>query len=342
MKQNDFAKLLSKFLSAYLPHERNVSGNTIATYRDAYVLFLTYLSECVGLKAEKITLVDLTKNNVTGYLSWLMDIKHNSISTRNNRLAAIHAFVRFLQYECVDHIDQWQNILAIRNMKKERPIPTHYSKEGVQLILSPPDSNDRVGLKHLAILEVMYDTGCRVQELIDLKVESLRILTKPCTIKIIGKGRKTRIVPLSDPVVKTIDDYLKVYRLDIINDAQKLLFTNKYGGKLTRAGVTYILQKYANAARQESPSLIPTNISCHQMRHSRAMNLQEEGVSLVWIRDLLGHESIQTTEIYARTASKQKHEAIEKASLKLNPNPEGNTWNDDKSLLAWLKGLGHN
>ena len=133
---------------------------------------------------------------------------------------------------------------------------------------------------------------------------------------------------------------MESYRINTDVDSDKSLFLNKYGGKLTRAGVTYILQKYADDARQENADLIPTVVSCHQLRHSRAMNLQEEGVNLVWIRDLFGHESVQTTGIYARTASKQRQEAIAKASETLNSNPEIGAWINNKNLLSWLKGLG--
>ena len=340
MKQTDFSKQLADFLSVYLPHERNMSPNTISTYRDTFVHFLSFMLEVKGKKAEKVSLSDISKDNVLEFLKWLMEKKGNSISTRNNRLAAIHAFVAFLQYECIDHIDQWQQVLSIKAMKKERSIPIHFSREGIKAILNQPDSDDHNGIRHLAILEVMYDTGCRVQELIDLKVGFLRIQTSPCSIKIIGKGRKARIVPLSDAVVATLRKYLESYRINTDVDSDKSLFLNKYGGKLTRAGVTYILQKYADDARQENADLIPTVVSCHQLRHSRAMNLQEEGVNLVWIRDLLGHESVQTTEIYARTASKQRQEAIAKASETLNPNPEIGAWINNKNLLSWLKGLG--
>jgi len=186
----------------------------------------------------------------------------------------------------------------------------------------------------------MYDTGCRVQELADLTVGNLRIQAKPFTVKIVGKGRKVRIVPLSDPVVNTLKKYIHVYGIDLANDAKAPLFANKYHSKLTRAGLTYILQKHADMARPNLPGLIPGHISCHQVRHTRAMNLQAEGVSLVWIRDLLGHESVQTTEIYARTASRQRQEAIEKASEMLNPNPVVSEWNHNPDLLSWLKSLG--
>lgn len=340
MKQTDFSKQLARFLGVYLPHERNVSPNTISTYRDTFVMFLSYMFEAKNRKAEKVVLSDINKDNVMDFLRWLVEAKGNSISTRNNRLAAIHAFVAYLQYECIDHIDQWQQVLSIKTMKKERPIPIHYSREGVKAIMSQPDSTDHDGIRHLAILEVMYDTGCRVQELIDLTVGSIRIQTSPYSIKIIGKGRKSRIVPVSEAVVWTIRKYFDVYKVDMDIDYNKPLFLNKYGNKLTRAGVTYILQKYANMARLDTPNLIPPVVSCHQLRHSRAMNLQEQGVNLVWIRDLLGHESVQTTEIYARTASKQKQEAIIKASEVLNPNPPTGTWNDNKDLMSWLKRLG--
>lgn len=339
-RQTDFAKQLANFLGTYLPHERNVSPNTISTYRDTFVLFLSFMIEEKGMKAEKIELKYLCKNNVISFLSWLIETKGHSISTRNNRLAAIRSFAAYLQYECIANIDQWQQILSIRMMKKSRTIPVYYSRDGVKAILSKPDSNDYNGLRHLAILELMYDTGCRVQELVDLTVGSLRILCHPSSVKITGKGRKTRIVPLSDYVVDTVRKYMDAYNIDSDINSSNPLFVNKYGGKLTRAGVTYILQKYANEARLENPDIIPDNISCHQLRHSRAMNLQEEGVDLVWIRDLLGHESVQTTEIYARAASKQLFETIKKASETLNINSQNSMWQQNKDLLSWLKSLG--
>ena len=339
-KQTDFAKYLAKFLSIYLPHERNFSPNTVSSYRDAFVLYISFMHKVKGKRAEDVLLADITRDNVLDYLEWLVDIQKNSISTRNNRLAAIHAFVSYLQYHCVDRIDQWQGVMAIKSMKKDRPVPVHYTREGMQAILAQPDSSQRDGIRHLAILEIMYDTGCRVQELADLTVGCLRIQAKPFTAKIVGKGRKVRIVPLSDPVADTLKKYIHVYGIDLANDARAPLFSNKSHSKLTRAGITYILQKYADMARIDFPDLIPEHISCHQVRHTRAMNLQAEGVSLVWIRDLLGHESVQTTEIYARTASRQRQEAIENASQMLNPNPAVSEWNENRDLLSWLKSLG--
>lgn len=340
MASNNFAKQLSRFLSVYLPHERNVSSNTVSAYRDAFISLLVYLRDEKHIKADKARLADINKDNIIGYLHWLIDKQGCSIATRNNRLAAVRSFVSYLQYDSLEHMDQWQRILAIRGLKKEHTTPSHFTKEGVKLLLEQMDTTDPRGLRHLAILALMYDTGCRVQELADLTIESLRIQCKPYSIKIYGKGRKTRIVPLSEHAVEILTKYIDCYHIDTDIGKKNPLFCNSSKNKLTRAGITYILNKYAVMARTSNPSLIPEITSCHQLRHSRAMHLLQSGVNLVWIRDLLGHSSVQTTEIYARADSKQKREAIEKASENLTPADAIGEWVDNKDLISWLKGLG--
>ena len=340
MASNDLAKQLSRFLSVYLPHERNVSPNTVSAYRDAFISLLLYLRDEKHIKAEKATLADINRDNVIEYLQWLVDKKGCSIATRNNRLAAVRSFVSYLHYESVERMDQWQRILAIRGLKKEHTTPSHFTKEGIKLLLGQPNTTDQKELRHLAILALMYDTGCRVQELADLTIESLRIQCRPCSIKIYGKGRKTRIVPLSEHVVDILTKYIGRYHIDTDIGKKNPLFCSSSKNKLTRAGITYILKKYAAMARMSNPNLIPEITSCHQLRHSRAMHLLQSGVNLVWIRDLLGHSSIQTTEIYARVDSKQKREAIEKASENLTPSDVIGEWVDNNDLISWLKGLG--
>lgn len=340
MASNDYAKQLSRFLCVYLPQERNVSPNTVSAYRDAFISFFVFLRDERHIKAEKAILTDVNRDNVIGYLQWLIDKQGCSIATRNNRLAAIKSFVSYLQYDSVEHIDQWQKVLAIRGLKKKHTTPTHFTKEGIRLLLEQPDTTNPRELRHLAILALMYDTGCRVQELADLTIESLRLQCKPYSIKIYGKGRKTRIVPLSEHVIGILNNYMDCYHIDTDIGKKNPLFCNSSKIKLTRAGITYILKKYAEMARIYNPNLIPEITSCHQLRHSRAMHLLQSGCNLVWIRDLLGHSSIQTTEIYARADSKQKREAIEKASENLTPSDVIGEWVDKKDLISWLKGLG--
>jgi len=339
-KKTDFAKYLSRYLSSYLPYERNVSSNTIAAYRDSFVLFINYMKDEKHIKADKITLESMTKDNVISFLNWLTGQKGCNISTRNCRLAAIHSFISYLQYEKVEKLNEWQSILSIKAMKKESNAPNYLTVDGIKLLLAQPDIEDYCGLRHLALLALMYDTGCRVQELIDITVDSLRIQTEPYTIRIYGKGKKTRIVPMVRNQIVLLQKYMNRYGLNENNCLNYPLFFNNRGEKITRTGVTYILKKYADMARQITPSLIPERISCHTIRHSKAMHLLQAGVNLIWIRDLLGHKSIQTTEVYARADSKQKRVALERAYTDMLPDKtKDREWQKSQTLLDWLKGL---
>lgn len=337
----DFARLLSRFLTDYLQHERNLSPNTIASYRDAFVQFVTYMREVCKISVEKLGLADLTRGNVTGFLNWLESKAGVSKQTRNYRLAAIHAFVSFLQYECVDRLEQWQLILSIKTVKCERGKLSYLTADGVKLLLAQPDLSTRQGRRDAALLALFYDTGARVSEIIGLTPSSLRIDSEPYTIKLYGKGRKTRLVPLAKEQTQLLRAYMEENHLFESQNATHPLFFNTRGEKLTRAGMTYIVKKYADMARQINPELIPEVLSCHVLRHTKAMHLLQAGVNLVYIRDLLGHVSIQTTDVYARADSRQKREALERAYQPLAP--QGNTterlWEKDKDLLGWLKNL---
>jgi site-specific recombinase XerD len=201
--------------------------------------------------------------------------------------------------------------------------------------LEQPNQATRAGRRDLAILSLMYDCAARVQEIIDLTPAMIRF-NKPCTIKLIGKGNKARIVPLLNQQIVHLERYMEEYQL--LDGFANLypLFSNHRKEKLTRAGVAHILKKYLDAARIKSPSIIPEKASCHSLRHSKAMHLLQAGVNLVYIRDILGHASVQTTEIYARVDSKQKREAIEKAYVGLVKD-EAPKWQADEDLLSWLK-----
>jgi site-specific recombinase XerD len=181
----------------------------------------------------------------------------------------------------------------------------------------------------------MYDSAARVQEIIDAEPTCIRF-DKPYTVKLIGKGRKARIVPLMEEGILLLKRYMNEHKLFEPHRLSNPLFYNSRQEKLTRAGVNSILQQYARMARQKNPSLIPDKISCHWMRHSKAMHLLQAGVNLVYIRDVLGHESVLTTEIYARADSKQKREAIEKAYVNVG-NKQIPEWVDNQNLLEWLK-----
>ena len=336
----DFAKYLSKFLSEYLPYERNMSSNTVASYRDSFVQFIGYMKDVETIRVERLTLDVITRQRVLDFLSWVQKERNCGIATRNHRLAAIHSFMSYLQYEEIHHLDEWQRILSIKAMKDEKKSINYLTTDGIKLILDQPDITTRNGRRNLALLALMYDTAARVHEIIDLTPESLKIESSPYTIRLFGKGRKSRVVPLMEEQIVILKRYMDENHLFENGKLKHPLFFNSRHEKLTRAGVTYILNTYVGMARQVTPSLVPCTISCHTLRHSKAMHLLQAGVNLVYIRDLLGHVSIQTTEIYARADHKQKREALEKAYTNLIPEKAKECeWEQNQDLLDWLKGL---
>ena len=335
MKPTDFSKYLTDYLTRYLSHERGSSSNTISAYRDTFVLFIMYMERVCNIKAEKLQLKSITKETIVAFLDWLQTERKSCDTTRNLRLAALHSFFRYLQYQNPDNLHEYQNIMAIK-LKKARKKPMNYlTTEGVKLLLKQPDLQPEQGRRDLALLSLMYDTGSRVQEIIDLTPASIR-LDNPYTIRITGKGNKTRIVPLLEGQVQILKNYLCEYDL-LKPDARSYpLFTNSRQEKLSRPGVTHILLKYANRARVRNPALIPEKLSCHSLRHSKAMHLLQAGVNLVYIRDILGHVSVTTTEVYARADSRQKREALEKAYIDVSPK-EMPVWVNNNNLLGWLR-----
>ncbi len=335
MKPTDFSRYISDFVSRYLPNEKGASPNTIAAYRDTFVLLLKFTEEVKHVKVEKLTLGGITKETILEFLEWLQKERKCSSSTRNSRLAAIHSFYSYLQHESLDHLHECQKILSVKFKKVKKETMSYLSIDGLKLLLQQPDITTHRGRRDLALLSLMYDTGSRVQEIIDLTPLSLR-LNKPATVKITGKGNKARLVPMLDAQTEHLKSYLKENKLDQPFANHYPLFCNSRKEKLTRAGVNYILEKYARSARAENPMIVPDNISCHSLRHSKAMHLLQAGVNLVYIRDILGYVSVITTEIYARADSKQKREALEKAYVEVNLNEEP-MWLKDENLITWLK-----
>lgn len=336
--ETDFARYLTKFLGNYLPHQRNVSPKTVSSYSTSFYLFLSFMLECKEIDAGKVTLADFTKSNIEDFLGWLSDKRSCREATINNRRAAMCSFAKYLQYEVVDRMTQWQRIMGIPPVKSPKQEVNYLEMEVISLLFKQIDTCNNHGRRNMALLTLMYNTGCRVQELIDLTPSSLRLENGNKTIRIKGKGAKTRIVPMLDEQLDHLLVYMQDNNLDKNENAMHPLFFNAQGRKLTRAGVSHILHEYVAKARMINPKLCPDKVGCHTLRHSRAMHLLQEGCPLIYIRDLLGHVSIQTTEIYARADSKQKRHALENAYKNLTPDSEKEAiWEKDTSILDWLE-----
>lgn len=336
MKPTDFAKTLAHYLGVYLPGQRNVSPNTNKSYRDTFKLFLVYCRDFGGIPVEQLRLQHINENLVHGFLSWLEKYRGNSIATRNQRLACIHGFYRFMQTEDPLGLLQYQKILCVPMKKAPQPAVAHLTPDALTLILAQPDLSTRKGRRDLTLLSVLYDTGARVQELVDLKVRDVR-LEYPPILTLTGKGRKMRHVPLMSNTEKLLRQYMTETNLLKNGKMDNPLFSNRQFCKLTSEGVAFILKQYAAQARAIS-SIVPDKVTPHIFRHTKAMHLLQAGVSLIYIRDLLGHVDISTTEIYARTDTELKRKALEKAypDMVRDGLPQ---WNQDEDLLDWLSNV---
>ena len=336
MKPTDFAKALSHYLADYLPGQRNVSANTIKSYRDTFKLFLHYCKQSCNLSIERLCLRDIDKMLVLGFLDWLEKDRNNRVSTRNQRLACIHGFYRYMQFEDPVGLLSYQQILSIPIKKTQAPSINHLTPEALKLILAQPDTSKANGRRDLTLLCVLYDTGARVQELVNLCVGDVR-LDPPPILMLTGKGRKKRQVPVMSNTEVLLKQYMdEAFSIqDGMQDSP--LFFNRQRGKMTRAGISFVLDKYASQAREKSP-IIPDKVTPHVIRHTKAMMLLQAGVSLIYIRDLLGHVDIATTETYARADTEMKRKALEKAYPEMVAANLPH-WEKDETLLTWLASL---
>ena len=328
---NDFPQLLSSFLLNELPIIHNQSKNTIASYRDAYVQLLKYIESEKGISSDKIRVTDLTVTAIEEFLKWLEVEKGNSISTRNQRLAAIRSLFHYIQKNAPEYMFQCHQIIGIPFKKTEKRVIGFLNEEKTRELLAAPSTDTARGLRDQALLCLLYDSGARVQELADIRIRDLR-LDSPAQVQLTGKGRKTRSVPLMEQTDCILKEYMKRNGLDNgLNDDHPLFF-NAQEKKLTRQGITYVLKKYAEQCGIN-------DISPHQLRHTKAMHLTEANVNPIFIRDFLGHTDLKVTEIYSKTSVKMKREALKKMDTKEVIPADAKEWNEDAELMTWLKSL---
>ena len=334
MKKTDFTKALTSYFSTYLPETCGVSPNTCNSYRDAFKLLLLYFQEEKGVPANSIELRMLNRNLVSDFLDWLEVQRNVSVTTRNQRLAAMKAFVHYVQYRNPEYLENCTDIIAMRPKKHEKPVIPFLTEEELKALLAQPDPSTRHGLRDLTLLSLLYDSGARVQEVTDLKLKDIR-LTNPAMVSLTGKGRKARQVPLMKETCKLLDAYTRNFNLNS-EPLTSPLFFNQKGQALSRYGITYILKKYVSQAELDSDT---RKISPHVLRHTKAMHLLRAGVNMIYIRDFLGHVDISTTEVYARIDAEMKRKVFEEKVPNFIPNTTM-PWEEDKDLLQWLTQFG--
>jgi len=266
MKTTDFALYLNKYFTVYLPNESGSTPMTIDSYRYAFILYLTYMQEELRISADRVQISDLTHKNVLLFLKWLQEQRQNSIATRNQRQAAINSFVRFLMYEFPEHLDEYQRILGIPIKKAPQKEISYMKTDGVKLFMAQVDIESSGGLRDYVMLSLLYTTGSRVSELINIRVKDLS-LYEPYTLLLHGKGQKSRYVPLMKNIIPFIQKYLAQEGYDRPENLDKWLFKNHMNTQFTRQGINYLVSKYAKRAREINSEIIPEDFSPHKMRH---------------------------------------------------------------------------
>lgn len=334
MKNKNLNYYITKYFSDYLPLVLGVSKNTISSYRDTFVLLLKFIKSKNKVNINNIPLNYLTNQIIEEFLIYLETEHHNSISTRNQRLAVIRSFCKYLKNRELSCFENCSNILSIPIKKTPKTSLSYFSVDEIEILINTPDSETKSGFKDYVLLLFMYETAARAQEIADLTLKQLYFKEYSYVI-LKGKGNKERNVPITDDLKEILIKYIKVFHIENEDD---YIFKNKTNNKITTKGIEYILKKYVDKAKKKNSNKFKNHYSNHSMRHSRAMHLLESGVNLIYIRDILGHVSVTTTEIYAKTNPLIKEKQIIEHSKSLNV--EDKYSEDDKNnLLEFLNTL---
>lgn len=334
----DFAEYLKVFLTEYLPLQKGASECTVKSYRDTFKLFVMYHNDVLGIQPHKIELSKCTVECITEFLSWIETVRQCCTSTRNQRLAAIRSFFKFVQFEKPESIAEFQRIAAIPHKKHPQIVVPYLTSDGMKALLSVPDRSTVKGRRDLTLLSLLYDSGCRVQELINLKVMDISLFPQGI-VTLHGKGGKIRRVPLMSNMTDLIKSYLSENNMNDNSKSFCNVFVNSHNEPLTKEGVAYIISKYVSKAKSIEPT-IPDKVTPHMFRHSKAMHMLQAGINLIYIRDFLGHSDLKTTTIYAKSDIEIKRKVIEQNIVNLLPEQASiKDWRDNANLMEWLTSL---
>lgn len=335
-RPNCLARALRSFFADHLPRVRGMSPHTVRSYRDGFVLLLRFLAEHRGRAVVELDLEDITPDDVLAFLDHLEVNRRNSAATRNARLAAIHAFARHVAASHPDHLELCQRILAVPFKRARQRLVEYLDTDEIRALLDAPDRTTQDGRRDRALLLALFNTGARVQEILDVRPCDLQ-LVRPLQIRLRGKGRKERLCPLWPQTADTLRTLLTDHGLEPSGTVP--LFCNHRGEPLTRFGVRYLLHKYARVANTVATTLSTKRVHPHALRHTTAVHLLQAGVDLVTISHWLGHASIETTNRYAAVDLETKRDALSKARPVVVVDPPVAAWRTDATVLAWLEAL---
>ncbi len=326
-----FAALVQLFFAEHLTQQRAVSARTVAAYRDAFVLFLDFAQQRLHKMPTMMMLADITPTLVLGFLDHLEDERHNTVRSRNARLAALRTFLKFAARRDVSALHIIEQALSVPMKRFERPMLGFLSREEMLAVIGKPDVG-WVSQRDCLLLALMYNTGARVSEIIGVKVADV-VLDAGACVHLHGKGRKARSVPLWRSTANATRAWLKLN--PNFNSASALL-PNRRGQPMTRSNVTQRLALAVQVATRTTPTLAEHPISPHTLRHTTAMHLLQSGVDISVIALWLGHESPTTTHQYVEADLAMKERALARMR---DPETPSHRFRASDSLLEFLKTL---
>lgn len=302
-----FALLLQGFFHQHLIQQRNVSPQTVASYRDTFRLLLQYFTNVRKKRSTSLVLGDLNASTISAFLDHLEKQRRNSIRTRNVRFAAIRSFLKYVAALDPASLPNIQCVLAMPMKRFSRPVLNYLSREEVSAILESPSDSTFSGQRDRTLFALLYNTGARITEMLTLRRGDVS-LDSSRHVQVTGKGRKQRIVPLWKNTAQQLRDWMQ----RIPQDQQSPLFPNRHGRPMTRSGAEKRLQKAVQSAASHCSTLQTKCVSPHTFRHTTAMHLLQSGVDITVIAMWLGHEGLQTTHQYIEANLTMKEEALSK------------------------------
>lgn len=320
-----------RFLLEYLIGERNLARNTQHSYRDTLTLLLPFVTTHQRTPIDRLTVEQVAPDVIRRFLDDLETTRHCSVATRNQRLAAIHALARFIGTHSPEHIAWCGTIRDIMFKKAPQSVLAYLEKDEMDALLAAPDQMTAQGQRDYAMLLFLYNTGARASEAINVAVADLQLAHSP-SVKLVGKGNKSRYCPLWSITAQTL--------VDLIGDREATahVFLNRSQRPLTRFGLHTLVERYAQKASAHMPSLATKRVSPHTIRHTTAVHLLRAGVDINTIRAWLGHVSLETTNIYAQVDLEMKSKALALCEVDAS-DPSGVPWSEDQSLMAFLANL---
>ncbi len=331
------APRVEAFFRDYLSAQKGLSPNTIFSYRDSLKLLLGFCTQRLGKHADKLTLEDFDEKLAASFLDDLEATRGNTPETRNNRLAALHSFFRYVAEREPTVMARCQRICAIPRKRTDHKVVEYFEDEEIKALLESVDQTARSGARDYALLLFLYNTGARAGEVVDLKIADLR-LEAPYQVKLTGKGRKERVCPLWPETVLALQNYLSSRAAETSEETS--VFLNSIGEPITRFGIRYIVRKYGYKATKACSSLGSKRLSPHTIRHTTAMHLLQSGNDISVVKDWLGHADMSTTHRYVEIDMKMKRKALEAAQPpKATVTPTRRTNWLKPSILKWLEQL---